>query len=302
MISIPEPCHEYFTKMTPTQRGAFCAKCSIDTFDFRNLSTSKINTLLLTNKDEHLCGRFTNKQLVALNNGFENWKNQKKKTFKSKFILALIFVFGLTLFSCNTQGESEILALQTITLFGTDTSTNYVNEVKQEDELDLCNYLTETEEQSNYEKRGMISIDLIVEEEEEYVLSGEPIFYREDIGGTAVAEDDYMNYLEDTVGTNLVICVPQDIHPIGVRLFEISVFPNPTSLSTNLAINVEIESEFEIALYNLSGKRIKTIYKGILEKGRQVQFIPLNDLQTGIYLVKVIANGQSETLKIEKTN
>jgi len=43
MISIPDPCSEDFTKMTPTERGAFCSKCQIDTFDFRNVSNNDIN-------------------------------------------------------------------------------------------------------------------------------------------------------------------------------------------------------------------------------------------------------------------
>ena len=50
MISIPKPCNENFSKMTPTQRGAFCSKCQIDTFDFREVSNQDINKIILKSK------------------------------------------------------------------------------------------------------------------------------------------------------------------------------------------------------------------------------------------------------------
>ena len=109
MISIPDPCNEDFSKMTPTERGAFCNKCSIDTFDFRHLSTGEINTIIKDNAGQHLCGRFNKSQLEELNAGFLNWKNQNPRVFQSKFILACIMVFGLTLFSCeDEQAVQEI--------------------------------------------------------------------------------------------------------------------------------------------------------------------------------------------------
>jgi hypothetical protein len=33
-ISIKEPCHEDWSKMTATEKGAFCQKCALEVIDF----------------------------------------------------------------------------------------------------------------------------------------------------------------------------------------------------------------------------------------------------------------------------
>lgn len=78
MSAIPDPSREDLSEMTPTQRGAFCSKCEIDTFDYRNLSDQQFNQIILDNKGQNLCGQFTKRQLNSLNQGYlcENTNNR----------------------------------------------------------------------------------------------------------------------------------------------------------------------------------------------------------------------------------
>ena len=60
-IQIPEPCHEDWGKMTPTEKGKHCAVCSKEVVDFTRQSDEAIVKHVLKNKNA--CGRFTTRQI-----------------------------------------------------------------------------------------------------------------------------------------------------------------------------------------------------------------------------------------------
>ncbi len=303
MISIPEPCNEDFTKMTPTERGAFCSKCQIDTFDFRDLSTTDINKIMLKNKGEHLCGQFKSTQLDAMNRGFMNWKNQKRKTFKSKFVLALVMVFGLSLFSCNLQEEKAIVELQSMELLGNPTNKiEYINSVQSEQELELVDFVEEIEEvECSIPMPGMVVVDIIEEPEimeEHEVLAGAPIY---EVAGGMVAPN-YWDYLEETVVDSTEESILPNLVEVDPNNFEAKAFPNPTVSDATLAIEIHNTGQFEINLFDMSGRFVQGIYSGELVEGRQNFPIELAQHNSGMYIVKVLSNGQNETVKVQKLN
>lgn len=60
-ISIPEPCTEKWQEMSPTEKGAYCKKCSKEVIDFTQVSQLELSRRLA--KGEVLCGRFRRDQL-----------------------------------------------------------------------------------------------------------------------------------------------------------------------------------------------------------------------------------------------
>ena len=60
-ISIPEPCHEDWNKMTPTEKGKFCAVCTKEVFDFSKSTDEEL--VKLAHAGNNLCGRFRADQL-----------------------------------------------------------------------------------------------------------------------------------------------------------------------------------------------------------------------------------------------
>ncbi|NOQ74172.1 MAG: T9SS type A sorting domain-containing protein [Crocinitomix sp.] len=306
MISIPEPCNEDFTKMTPTERGAFCGKCQIDTFDFRDLSTADINKAILQNKGQHLCGQFKGSQIDTMNQGFMNWKNQKKQTFRSKFVLALVMVFGLTLFSCNSQEEKAIVELQTMELFANPIDkVAYINAVQNEQDLDLVDFVDEIEvigcEAAIPGKMVMevfsepLDPELFYEGE---VTAGVPDYQ---IAGGMVAPN-YWDYLEDTLVDSTEESNLPEVTEIDPDYFEAKAYPNPTTSDATIALDIHKAGQFEVVLYDMSGREVQTIYSGELVEGRQNFQVELAKENSGMYIVKVLSNGQNETVKIQKVN
>lgn len=61
-LSIPQPCHEDWDKMTPTEKGRHCQSCQKEVVDFSALTDQQILDLFAKNSSG-LCGRFQSTQL-----------------------------------------------------------------------------------------------------------------------------------------------------------------------------------------------------------------------------------------------
>jgi len=103
-ISINEPCHEDWDKMTPNEQGAFCLACQKTVVDFSSKTIAEIKSFfILKPKEESVCGRFRDKQLHELSfddfmSEFMSWK------FLKRAAVICFLVLGTTFFSsCNSE-------------------------------------------------------------------------------------------------------------------------------------------------------------------------------------------------------
>ncbi len=62
-LSIPEPCHENWNAMTPTDKGRFCASCQKQVIDFSTMSDRQIAQFFKKPSTGSVCGRFMQDQL-----------------------------------------------------------------------------------------------------------------------------------------------------------------------------------------------------------------------------------------------
>lgn len=107
-ISINEPCHEDWDKMTPNDKGAFCLACQKTVVDFSKKTIDEIKTFFVQKPaTESVCGRFRDRQLHELSfdefiNEFMSWK------FLKRAAVICFLVLGTTLFSsCSTEEKRE---------------------------------------------------------------------------------------------------------------------------------------------------------------------------------------------------
>ncbi|MBU2927925.1 energy transducer TonB [Winogradskyella psychrotolerans] len=102
-ISIPKPCHEDWSKMTPNDKGRFCQSCSKSVIDFTQMPQKSIEAYLATHNQSKICGRFKVSQLEQIRIEIPQQVIQQQTNFHKLFLLALLITMGTSLLNCSDQ-------------------------------------------------------------------------------------------------------------------------------------------------------------------------------------------------------
>lgn len=106
-ISIPEPCHEKWDKMTPAENGRFCLSCSKTVIDFTTMLPEEVQHFFMANQNKSVCGRFKNSQLENIIIQIPAKVLYKQTQYHRMFLLALFIAMGTTLFSCQDKNGDK---------------------------------------------------------------------------------------------------------------------------------------------------------------------------------------------------
>ncbi len=107
-LSIPQPCHQDWQKMTPSQQGRFCGSCAKQVVDFTTMSDTEVLHFFLNKKDEKVCGRMYPDQLnrpVA-----KPTYPQKKKFWHWNYAAMLLLFFSKT---NSVKAQGYVKAIKT---------------------------------------------------------------------------------------------------------------------------------------------------------------------------------------------
>jgi hypothetical protein len=88
--------------------------------------------------------------------------------------------------------------------------------------------------------------------------------------------------------------------PIYIPEFHATVFPNPTSSQTVIEIQVSEKALYNVYLYAIDGKKIKTLFNGLYQQGLQRISLNLSTYEAGSYLIVINGGKQKESFKLEK--
>lgn len=75
-------------------------------------------------------------------------------------------------------------------------------------------------------------------------------------------------------------------------------YPNPVSGQTTITYSIPSESTVILALYDLTGKKVKDIVDAMQSLGTHVVTTDLSGLMAGIYLCRLEAGGQNSVIKV----
>lgn len=102
-ISIPEPCHENWNKMTKEEKDRHCSVCSKSVIDFTNSTDEQLITSLENNGN--LCGRFKstqlNRDIVLI--------RKHKNTYASLAASGLFAFLSLNSLETKAQGAPKVV-------------------------------------------------------------------------------------------------------------------------------------------------------------------------------------------------
>jgi len=300
-VTIENACSEKWNEMAPNEKGAYCQVCATNVVDFTNKSSLEIKQLLLANSGNSVCGRIKTQQLEHLNTEFELWNASSKQTIQRAMFFSLLVVFGLTLFSCETEKDKQaIQALQTSVAHVIETNnalTAPVVQVSQTSEAVDLPQLIYVDEVSSCCKCDIGTIDEPIPLEEvileEYIMTEE----RESVwlGGIGYTVS-YNDFLQDTVQ-------PIEYDENGIALpteLTSKAYPNPTADFTTLELGLPEKERAEIAVYSMNGKHLQTVYDGKIDRGTSSYSIDLSAYQPGIYLITIRSKKFNETVRVSK--
>jgi len=105
-LSIPEPCHQDWNQMTPTQQGRHCNACAKQVIDFSTMSDAEVLNYFTHIKNENVCGRVYPDQLertIAMP------ATPKKRLYWKWNYITMLFLFFNKNNTAKAQGEVKVV-------------------------------------------------------------------------------------------------------------------------------------------------------------------------------------------------
>lgn len=296
-LYISEPCSENWALMTPTEKGAYCAACATEVIDFSTKSPGEITAILRKNFGEKVCGRIATSQLDTFNRAFAAWESSRVQHLRVASYLALIAVFGMTLFSCQSpEAEASLKQWQRTALVSALDNEKQMH-AQLELPLDESKFELQNVRSLEYICRQYSREDYKIQENVEQILETETRV--EDVMmGALVYEERFVEYL-DLIPTE----APERYDRNGVLIptvHEDLVYPNPTSGEAKYKLALPENGIFVIGLYDMSGRHIRNLHEGDLEAGTHEFDLNFIDEQAGTFLVVCRSKNFSNTQRLIK--
>lgn len=107
-ITIPQPCHEDWAKMTAVEKGRHCNACEKTVIDFQNMTNEQVIDYFLQAKNKKTCGNFSSKQLDFINHQLKGQSHSYHSRSFLKPVLAVALLSTASCHSPNVTGETKV--------------------------------------------------------------------------------------------------------------------------------------------------------------------------------------------------
>lgn len=324
-LTIPQPCHENWNKMTPDDKGRFCMSCQKSVIDFSNMTDNEIMQVI--NITHHnICGRFADDQLNR------NLQPAYRKTRRNWMYFYQVLLAGLMLGKqAKSQGGAELkpvhppgvtLAANNSDRIFTGKIALHTNDDKQGKVIDAQTQLpiagasiiikdtykgVATDSEGNYSfknfavgRRVKLKISAIGYGTKEITwkagkdntIALEPVFQPMDTAVVTVYESSKCKYI--TAG--LVSITSVAITDNYKRKWNewnsrkaVKIFPNPVphGQPVNLELSLEHPGTYRMEVYNASGSLLHVQAVQMSAKKQTVHLVSQPDWNAGTYYINI---------------
>ncbi|SFT75649.1 Por secretion system C-terminal sorting domain-containing protein [Lishizhenia tianjinensis] len=262
-ISIPEPCHEDWGKMSKLEKGRHCQACTKTVYDFTNKNHEEIEQAFYETSD--LCGRFTSTQLR------QSYQLPHAQRFNlARFTAACFLVFGLSLFS-----------------YSCDLETPHFNLIDNLQEQYFMGKVLPPDSTYKVESHQ----DTIIEMAQKDSLATDTLNFQEiNIHSAVHRVEREISFAGIPIKT-IQPTVTREIKPIEPLKSSLEVFPNPSSDFFKLQFIPPMQdsssSEIEIRIYDAAGRLLEDDSYPFLG-GNFETILSLTGKEAGVYYLQVI--------------
>ncbi|XOV68074.1 MAG: T9SS type A sorting domain-containing protein [Fluviicola sp.] len=308
-FSIPKPCSEEWNEMTPTEKGAFCQKCSNEVRDVSNMGNEEI-IQMMSSERKVPCMRMTSTQERTLNVDLRVLHQSHQKNVQRAFVFSLLVVFGFTLFSCTDSRQiHERNILESIATTMANKASQNLNNWNETDSTEL----------KSIELKNNSQLEAGIEPQEQIegarLLLGEPVVKEKIIDPVQVEEYKVERvetftmgvpaiYHESIVPEEQVILDKKDTlrEDEGIPTsFATLLYPNPAVNTTTLKVDLpEDTKNLGIRLLDLNGRVLRSINDKSASAGEHEFRIDLQELVPAYYLVDIRYNDKHKVERLSK--
>ena len=121
------------------------------------------------------------------------------------------------------------------------------------------------------------------------------------VDGSVPYEAGRLAYRLKQVDTNGTVTYSEEVEVLSDTPDQLALrgnFPNPFSVSTTIRYEVPIDGVIRLTVYDMLGRRVRTLINEEQEAGRKEVVFNASGLSSGVYLLQLEANGNARTRKV----
>ena len=156
-ISIPRPCHENWSEMSPNEKGRFCQSCSKIVIDFTNMKTDDIQAFIHNNKEQRICGHIKQSQLDTINLQILDGVFEQTLSFHKLFLLALLIAMGTSLLTCQDE-QGNVKRIESVEIIENVIDSSIIDIKKPMDSNAACASTEKTDKSITKKKEDIKTV------------------------------------------------------------------------------------------------------------------------------------------------